>query len=166
MSEDALELGELRKVEGGFEGRLERLIAHDRAAVWRMLTDPEELPKWLAPGTIELRPGGAVRIDFTDSGTVIASKVLALEPLHVLAYSWSSGNEPERPLRWELEPEGEATRVRLTVRLPAGEDAARACAGFDCHLEMMAAALEGVAIRFPLPHFLAARKGYQKLLAG
>lgn len=166
MSDDALKLGELRKVDGGFAGRLERLITHDRAAVWRMLTEPEELPKWLAPGTIELRLGGAVRIDFADSGTVIASKVAVLEPLSVLAYSWSSGSEPERPLRWELATEGDATRVRLTVRLPAGEDAARACAGFDCHLEMMAAALEGVPMRFPLPHFLAARKGYQRLLEG
>ena len=42
----------------------------------------------------------------------------------------------------------------LTLRLPSGEDIAKACAGFDAHLEMLAAALEGVPIRFPVDFFL------------
>jgi hypothetical protein len=55
------------------------------------------------------------------------------------------------------------TQLILTIRLPAGEDAAKACAGFDAHLEMLAAALEGVPIRFPVDHFLKARRAYQEL---
>ncbi len=155
--------GQIRPLGEGFEGRLERIFEHDRGAVWRMLTEPEGLAQWLAPGAMELRPGGTVRIDFADSGTTIESRVLELDPPRLLAYSWSSGEQPERPLRWELTPVGNGTRVVLTVRLPAGEDIARACAGFDAHLEMLAAALEGVPIRFPLDHYLEARRAYEQL---
>lgn len=164
MDEGDIQVGRLRRLDDGFEGRIERLVEHDRNAVWRMLTEPQALAQWLAPGTIELRPGGAVHIDFADSGTTIDSIVLALDPPRLLEYSWSSGNEPQRPMRWELHPAGNATRLILTLRLPAGEDAAKACAGFEAHLEMLLAALEGIPIRFPFDHFLKARQAYQNSL--
>lgn len=165
MSDDNVQLGQLRRIEGGFEGVLKRQIAHDRDAVWRMLTEPQGLAQWLAPGSIELHTGGAVRIDFADSGTVIESTVLAIDPPRLLEYSWSSGNEPQRPLRWELNAAGNGTKLLLTVRVPAAEDAAKACAGFEGHLEMLVAALESVPIKFPVDLFLKARRGYQQLLA-
>ena len=165
MSEGNIEPGRIRRVDGGFEGRLERVYEHEQAALWRMLTDPQALAQWLAPGTIELRAGGAVRIDFGDSGTVIDSTVLALDAPRLLAYSWSSGDEPERPLRWELSPVEKGTQLVLTVRIPAGEDASKACAGFDAHLDMLAAALEGVPVKFPFERYLEARRGYQQMLA-
>jgi hypothetical protein len=46
------------------------------------------------------------------------------------------------------------------VRVPTGEDLAKACAGFDAHLDMLAAALEGVSIKFPFDVFVQARKVY------
>ena len=165
MSEDSVQLGQLSRIANGFEGVLERQIGHDREAVWRMLTEPQGLAQWLAPGSIELRAGGAVRIDFADSGTVIESTVLAIDPPRLLEYSWSSGNEPQRPLRWELSASGNGTKLLLTVRVPAAEDAAKACAGFEGHLEMLVAALEGVPIKFPVDLFLKARRGYQQMLA-
>lgn len=146
------------------EARLERVFGHDRQTVWQMLTEPQGLAEWLAPGSIELRPGGRVEIDFADSGTTIASSLRRFEPPRLLAYSWSSGDEPERPLQWELIALGAETRLALTVDLPAEEDAAKACAGFAAHLEMLAAALEGVPIRFPVDHFLEARRSYQGMV--
>lgn len=164
MSDEEFQPGTIRRLEGGYEGRLEHRYAHEPAAVWAMLTEPQHLAKWLAPGTIELRQGGAVRIDFADSGIVIDSVVTAFEPLRVLEYSWSSGAQPQRPMRWELSGESGGTRLQLTVRLPGDEDAAKACAGFEGHLAMLAAALEDVPVRFPLDLYLAARKHYQALL--
>jgi uncharacterized protein YndB with AHSA1/START domain len=164
MSEDALQLGALHRLPDGVEGVLQRRFAHPREAVWPMLVEPEKFAQWLAPGTLEPRPGGAVRIAFHDSGAVIDSVLTAFEPPRLLAYSWSSGAEPARPLRWELADADGATRLTLRVRVPAGEDAAKACAGFEGHLEMLAAALEGVPIRFPFDTFLATRDGYRRLL--
>jgi uncharacterized protein YndB with AHSA1/START domain len=157
--------GQIRRLaDEGYEGRLERRLDHDRHAVWRMLTEPQALAQWLAPGSIELRRGGRVRIDFADSGRIIDSTVLDLEPPRLLEYSWSAGDEPKRPLRWQLSEDKTGTRLLLTVRLPPGDDAAKACAGFEAHLEMLAAALEGVPIRFPLDYYLEARRAYQELL--
>ena len=105
MSDDDFHPGTIQRLDRGFEGRLERRYGQASAAVWAMLTEPRHLAQWLAPGTIELRQGGAVRIDFADSGIVIDSTVTALEPRRVLEYSWSSGQQPERPIRWALAEE-------------------------------------------------------------
>lgn len=140
---------------------MERLFEHPSERVWRALTDPAELPNWLAPGEVEPRAGGAARLDFGASGVVVDSPVTAFEAERMLEYSWSGPAEAERPLRWELFPAGEGCRLRLTLRLPAGEDSGRAAAGFEAHLEMLAAALEGVPVKFPLETFEAARDAYR-----
>jgi hypothetical protein len=50
--------------------------------------------------------------------------------------------------------------------MPADEDAGRAAAGWEAHLEMLAAALEEVPIKFPFETFKAARDAYRQELAG
>jgi len=79
----------------------------------------------------------------------------------VVAYSWSGPDEPLRPLRFALEEVPGGTQLQLTLRLPVGEDAPRAAAGFEAHLEMLAAALEGVPIKFPFQLFKEQRIAYQ-----
>jgi uncharacterized protein YndB with AHSA1/START domain len=133
--------------------------------VWQALTDPAKLPEWLAPGRIELAEGGVARLDFADSGTVIDSRVSAYEAGRLVEYSWSSPGEPARPVRWQVAPEAGATRLTLTVTVPASEDPGRACAGWEAHLEMLQAALEGVPIKFPFESFKAAREAYRAKVA-
>lgn len=154
----------IRRTDASFEIQLERSIDHAIDTVWRMLTDSAELPRWLAPGEIEAVPGGRARIDFGDSGAVVDSRVQVCEPPRRLVFSWSSGSDPERPVCWTLEPTS-ATRslLRLTLQIPADEDAAKAAAGWDSHLEMLLAALEGVPIRFPVDHFLSRREAFRTL---
>ena len=166
MSEDTIPTGHIHRLsDGSYEGKLQRVFeGHDRAAVWLMLTDAMSLPQWIASGTIEPRKGGKAHLDFQDSGIVIDSEVIEFNPPRALAYSWSSGSEPLRPLRWQLEDADNGTQLTLTVGTPAGEDSAKACAGFEGHLEMLAAALEGVPIKFPFDLFLQARAAYTKQL--
>lgn len=133
--------------------------------VWAALTQPEQLLQWLAPGEIELRLGGAAKLNFTDSGVVIDSTVTAFEPMRLLEYSWSGPGEPTRPVRWELEPLGGVVRLTLTLTMPASEDVARSCAGWVAHLEMLAATLAGIPIKFPFTVFKAARESYGAQLA-
>ncbi len=140
-------------------------IGHPPAVVWQALTEPAMLAQWLAPGSIDPRVGGAARLDFADSGTVIDSQVSAFEPGRVLEYSWSSPGEPLRPVRWELAADGEATALSLVVQTPPGEDPGRACAGWEAHLEMLAAALAGAPIKFPFATFKAAREAYRPIVA-
>jgi uncharacterized protein YndB with AHSA1/START domain len=158
--------GTLRKrADGGFEAVLQRTYAdHAPSEVWGFLTESAKLAQWIAPGTIEPRRGGKAHIDFQDSGIVIDSEVTTFDPPHALAYSWSHGAQPLRPLGWRLDAVGNDTRLTLTVGTPAGEDPAKACAGFEGHLEMLAAALEGVPIKFPFDVYKHARAGYSAQL--
>jgi len=159
-------LGTIRRVNGEFEARLERLIEHDQAKVWAMLTEPAHLADWLAPGSIELKQGGAAKLNFVDSGTVIDSTVSAFDAPRLIEYSWSSPGEPLRPVRWETEPVEGGTRLTLTMRVPDSEDVARSCAGWEAHLMMLLAAIEGVPIKFPFQRFQDTRAAYREMLAG
>lgn len=165
MTESNEELGVLSRDKGYLRGRLDRFLEHDVQAVWAMLTAPQRLPEWLAPGTIELREGGAAKLNFPESGIVIDSRVSAIEAPRLLEYSWSGPGEPLRPLRWELRAQDGGTRLTLTIGVPEGEDIARACAGWEAHLLMMLAAIEGVPIKFPFERFKSTREIYKAKLA-
>jgi hypothetical protein len=54
-------------------------------------------------------------------------------------------------------------RLSLALRIPNTEDIARACAGWECHFEMLAAAMEGVPVKFPFQRFKTARDAYRTL---
>ena len=127
--------------------RLERETGHLPERVWKMLTDSVCLAEWLAPGKLDARLGGRVQLDFGNSGMPIDCRVTDCQPNRRLAYSWSSGDSPERPLIWDLDPIDEGTRLSLTLLLPDDEVVPIACAGWDAHLEMLLAALVWFADR-------------------
>jgi len=166
MSDDNESLGTIRRKDGQYQARLERVLEHDQASVWAMLTEPARLADWLAPGTIELEAGGAAKLNFVDSGTVIDSTVSAIDPPRLIEYSWSSPGEPLRPVRWETAPVEGGTRLTLTMRVPDNEDVARSCAGWEAHLMMLLAAIEGVPIKFPFQRFQETRAAYKDMVAG
>lgn len=158
------DLGVLTKGDGFTEARLTRSFDHPHASVWAALTEPARLVEWLAPGEIAGAVGGPAKLNFVDSGIVIDSQVSAYEAPRLVEYSWSGPGEPLRPLRWEVEPQGEGSLLTLTLRTPDGEDVARSCAGWEAHLEMLAAALEGVPTKFPFERFKATREAYKAML--
>lgn len=161
---EASELGTIQRAGNRFEARIERTLEHDQDAVWRMLTDSSLLPQWLAPGELSLSKGGAAKLNFPESGTNVESVVTDVQPPRLIEYSWSSPGEPDRPLRWEAIATQDGTRLSLTLRIPDTEDIARTCAGWDAHLEMFAAAMEGVPIKFPFERFKTAREAYRALV--
>lgn len=161
---EASELGTIEHVGNRFEARIERSLEHDQNAVWRMLTDSSLLPQWLAPGGLSLSKGGSAKLSFPESGTNVESVVTEVDPPRLIEYSWSSPGEPERPLRWEAVATPGGTRLSLTLGIPDNEDIARTCAGWDAHMEMFAAAMEGVPIKFPFERFKAARQAYRALV--
>ena len=166
MNDRNEELGIIEHLDGKYRARLERTLDHSPAAVWAMLTDPEKMVDWLAPGEIELKKGGAARLNFVDSGIVIDSLVTACEPEKLLEYSWSGPGEPERPVRYEIEASADQSRLVLTLMTPDDEDIARSCAGWEAHLMMLLAAIEGVPIKFPFERFQSTREYYNQQLAG
>jgi len=156
--------GRLTRRPGQFQAVMERRFDAPPPRVWKALTDSADICLWLAPGEIATHVGGPAKLSFEDSGIKIDSTVTRFEPGRLVEYSWSGPGEPERPLCWEIEPAGDGTTLRLTMRVPDGEDAPRAAAGFEAHLDMLAAALEGVPVKFPFPRFKALREAYKAQL--
>jgi len=158
-------IGKLARSQGRIVAVIDRAFEAPPARLWDALTDPAVLCQWLAPGHIAPFVGGEAKLSFEDSGIAIDSTITAYAWGELLEYSWSGKGEPLRPLRWEIERTLHGTNLRLTLSVPDTEDAARAAAGFEAHLDMLAAALEGVPIKFPFPRFKAMRDAYRAQLA-
>lgn len=149
----------------GWKVMLERELATVPAQVWTWLTDPDHLRQWLAPGEMDLSPGGRVRIEFEMSGEPIDSHIIELEPERHLTYSWSNGDAPRRPLRWDLAPTNSGTRLTLTIGLLPEDQIAISAAGWDAHLQMLEAAVAGVPLSFPVARFKESRSRFEEALS-
>ena len=66
MNEEQIQVGHIsRQADGSFAGELQRVFyGHPRTAVWKMLTDPANIPLWLAPGSFVPGQGGRAHISF------------------------------------------------------------------------------------------------------
>jgi uncharacterized protein YndB with AHSA1/START domain len=68
----------------------DRTSKHTAARVWRAVTDPAEISKWMDyPAHVELRPGGEYRVDFsrTNQGA-LDGVIVRVEAERRLTYVW------------------------------------------------------------------------------
>ena len=137
------ELGSLRR-EGDRVGvRFERLLDAAAADVWRELTDPERLSRWLAAvSQIDATPGGSFAFRFGEGETERADgNVLEAEPERLLVLEWRFPGEPTSLVRFELEASGTGTRLVLDHSRLAEHDAPAYGAGWHAHIDLLAASL-------------------------
>ena len=101
----------------------ETTIAAPVERVWAVLTEAEHIAGWFADAgaEIDLRPGGALVMQWAEHGTTHA-RVEAVEPPHRFAYRWTAhhaapGSEPAEGnstlVEFTLSPEGDGTRLRV-----------------------------------------------------
>ncbi|MEZ5398984.1 MAG: SRPBCC family protein [Bryobacteraceae bacterium] len=102
---------EVRKDGENWTLVLVRDLRHPPAVVWEAITDPAHLAEW-APFDADrsLAAVGPVKLSTAGAPTpqVSETTVTKAEAPRLLEYSWG-GND----LRWELEPHGSGTRLRL-----------------------------------------------------
>lgn len=134
--------------------RFERRLPHPPERVWRALTDPGELIGWyLTDARIDGRPGGEIEFRAGPSRLNVTGRILVWEPPRRFEHEWNiapGGDLPsgERALiRWELEPDGDGTRLRLTHSHLHRETALGFAPGTHAFLDRLAATLTGE----PLP---------------
>ena len=119
--------------------------------VFPFFTDPEKMVRWIGVGaTLDPRPGGVFKLN-TIAGYFFAGDYLAVEPHRRIVFTWGYGNFPEEPnpmppgsstVEVELVPDGNATIVRLTHRVPA-ELADFHAMGWEHYLDRLAIAAGG-----------------------
>ncbi len=101
----------VRKDEHAWTLVLVRELRHPPATVWRALTDPAELHEW-APFEADRNLGTTGRATLSTVGTPAPQRsdtiVTRADTGRLLEYTWG-GND----IRWELEPLGDGTRLKL-----------------------------------------------------
>jgi uncharacterized protein YndB with AHSA1/START domain len=123
----------------GFPDQIERTVelAHPPARVWAALTTAEGLAAWFGnEAAIDLRPGGAARMSWTEGGHEAEMRVERVEEPNVFGFTWHIFGLPEDDPRrtyveFTLEPAGTGTRLTVVesgfAQLP--EDAHRTAFG-------------------------------------
>jgi uncharacterized protein YndB with AHSA1/START domain len=98
--------------------RLDEFLPHPPERVWRALTDPDRLARWLMPN--DFRPEVGHRFTFRTAPVpgsgfdgVVACEVLAVEPERLLRISWTGGGLRWTTVTWRLVAEGRGTRLFL-----------------------------------------------------
>ncbi len=97
---------------------VDEFLPHPPARVWRALTDPQRLARWLMPN--DFSPAVGHRFTFrtdpvpnTDFDGIVTCEVLELRPERLLRISWQGGSGVDTTVTWRLEPEGRGTRLFL-----------------------------------------------------
>jgi uncharacterized protein YndB with AHSA1/START domain len=112
-------------------------IAATPEAVFRALTDPQELPRWWGSAelyqthdwTLDLRPGGrwSCQARSAEGTGEVRGEVLAVEPPRLLEYTWEPSWEQYKQsiVRYTLEKVPGGTRLSLYHRGLASEESTR-----------------------------------------
>jgi uncharacterized protein YndB with AHSA1/START domain len=133
-----------------------RKLVHPPEAVWKALTDPDELSGWyMTKAVIDGRKGGTVDFRAGPSRLHVTGRILTWEPPMVFEHEWRVAAGPELPtgedaiIRWELHREGEGTLLHLEHRNLNRETALGFAPGTHSFLDRLSAQLS----RRPLPNW-------------
>lgn len=171
--------GTVEQIEGRWVLRFERRLRHRPQRVWDALTRPEQMAVWLGEGDIDLDlvEGGKFDVRTTgppelvdaiireagENALVQHNTVLRVEPPAVFEHTFG---DPDSVVRWELTPDGDGCRLRLTHTEPPefaiGEHGPRDLAGWHGLLEQLEHALDGTPppTRWPIERWEALRDEY------
>ncbi len=136
-------LGRLLVADGKGIVRMEDRYDTDADDLWSALTEPHRLARWIAEVEGDLRLGGGFHARFT-SGWEGTGRVEACEPPRRLLVRTKEAGEPdEEVLEATLTPDGDHTLLVIEARGLPIEYLAAHGAGWQVHVEDLAAHLAG-----------------------
>lgn len=159
--------GVIERTANGGVIRFERHLDFPIGEVWDAITNPERLGEWWLPFdadiTVDLREGGEMVMTATgDEPMTITCTILRVEPPMVLEHTHV---DPGAYLRWELEPVGDATTLRLSHFVPDADTAIENCyvVGLHTSFSRLAPSLAGEPIPWDWDAFADAQSRYAEL---
>jgi uncharacterized protein YndB with AHSA1/START domain len=135
-------VGSLRVVDGKAVVRMEDVFDTGIDDLWSAFTDPQRLARWLARVEGDLRLGGQFRASFT-SGWEGPGRVDVCDPPRRLLVTMDQDKDDATVIAAELVPDGGQTRLVVEERGLPLDDAAGHGAGWQAHIEDLAAHLAG-----------------------
>ncbi|MFN3992271.1 MAG: SRPBCC domain-containing protein [Tabrizicola flagellatus] len=134
-------------LEGETDIILRRSFAHPPATVWRALTEPALIRRWLSPDLagcrMDARPGGSFRYDWPEF--FFSCPILEADPPHRMVHVEHFNGDTSRgpTVTTTLAPAGSGTRMTVTLRYPDAAARAEAIAqGFTDGLAEVHARIE------------------------
>lgn len=137
-------LGRVRRTGETYELVFERRLACPPEKVWAALTTPERLADWLAKAEIDLRVGGRFELYWDTHDYRMRGTITELDPPRRIAWTWPDDQHPDSIVRWELEPDGDGCRLRLTQSNLNRPSLLSVVGGWHTHLEGLPSAVEGI----------------------
>ena len=135
--------GTLERTDAGPRLRFERRLGHPPQRVWAAITEPEQLKAWF-PDTIvvqEWRVGAPLRFEHAGLDLNFDGEVLAVEEGRLLEFRWGTDR-----IRFEVEPDGDGTKLTLLDTIDELGKAARDAAGWHACLDALEASLSGESV--------------------
>jgi uncharacterized protein YndB with AHSA1/START domain len=88
---------------------------HPPEVVWKAMTDPESLSKWLAPNNFKPELGHLFQFADLEGKVKAKCEVVALKPGEYLSFTWDGGeDEPPSVVAWSVQPTDDGgTRVNV-----------------------------------------------------
>jgi uncharacterized protein YndB with AHSA1/START domain len=183
MLSEMSEYGTAESIAGRWVLRFERQLPHPREKVWDALTRPERIREWFGEGDIDLElvDGGKFVIRTTgppelvkaiidevgEEGLVQHNTVLRVDRPAVFEHTFG---DPDSVVRWELTPDGDGTRLRLTHTTPPAiqisEEGPRTLAGWHVIFERLAQLLDGKPADWGMERWESLRDEYATRLSG
>lgn len=134
--------------------KYERRLSHPRSIIWKAITDPKEIFRWLPDykGTFDGYNGGAIDLVNTVSGSHVTGNILAWDLHRVFEYEWHISpnpmfphGEPESVIRWELKQDGDSdTLLIVTHSRLTKSTALRLAPGWHAYLDRLEAILNNL----------------------
>ncbi|MFI5895014.1 SRPBCC family protein [Actinoplanes sp. NPDC051513] len=156
-------LGSLRRLEDG-TGAVTMEDFYDTGIddLWSALTDPVRLARWLATVEGDLRIGGRIHARFTSTfeGT---GRIDVCDAPRRLQVTFDPGTSDETVMEANLAPVGDRTRLIIEERGLQLADVPGCGAGWQAHVEDLAAYLSGREPRVWRDRWLALKPAYQEI---
>ncbi|MDQ1519688.1 MAG: hypothetical protein QOI55_761 [Actinomycetota bacterium] len=169
--------GRMDEFSGRWVLTFERRFRHPIERVWDALTQPARLAEWFGQveveldltegGRFEMRTTGppelveAVIAEAGEDALVNHQTVLRVEAPRVFEHTFGA---PDSIVRWELEPDGDGTRLRLRhtepVEFAPFEAGPRDLAGWHTLLDLLEHALDGAPVPWSKERWEATRDRY------
>jgi uncharacterized protein YndB with AHSA1/START domain len=136
--------GSIRVTNGAATVHIEDRYETSIEDLWSAITEPERLARWVAQVDGDLRPGGLFRARFT-SGWEGPGRVDVCDPPRRLVLNMDPGQADQTEIEATLAVDGELTRLVVEERGLPIDEAPSHGAGWQAHVEDLAAYLGGRA---------------------